>query len=120
MSAEKTGNGTPAKMQPVTDQLLQRVTERIIHAIAPEQIILFGSYAEGRATDDSDLDLLVITEKPLSLKERLTRIQGLFRDLPIPIQVITISRRRFEETQDVIGGIAYPASKYGRTIYERP
>lgn len=30
-----------------------------------------------------------------------------------------ISRQEFEETRDVIGGIAYPASKYGRVIYEK-
>jgi len=103
----------------VTDELLKEVTERIVDALTPEQVILFGSYAEGRATTDSDLDLLVITKRSLGRKERLSRTRGLFRDVPVPIQVITISRREFEETRDVIGGIAYPASKYGRVIYEK-
>jgi len=103
----------------VTDELLKEVTERIVDALTPEQVILFGSYAEGRATTDSDLDLLVITKRSLVRKERLARTRGLFRDVPVPIQVITISRREFEETRDVIGGIAYPASKYGRVIYEK-
>jgi predicted nucleotidyltransferase len=80
-------------------------------------VILFGSHAERRATADSDLDLLVVTERPLDREERLARTQGLFRDVPLTVQVITISRQEFEETQDVIGGIAYPAAKYGRVIY---
>jgi len=25
---------------------------------------------------------------------------------------------RFEETRNIIGGIAYPANKYGKVIYE--
>ena len=25
---------------------------------------------------------------------------------------------RFEETKEIIGGLAYPANKYGRVIYE--
>ena len=104
---------------PVTDELLEKVVEPIVDALAPEQVILFGSYAEGRATADSDLDLLVVTEQPLSRKEWLERTQGLFRDMPLPIQVITISQQEFEETRDVIGGIAYPAAKYGRVIYEK-
>jgi hypothetical protein len=29
-----------------------------------------------------------------------------------------VSTARFEETKDVIGGIAYPAHKYGRVTYE--
>ena len=110
---------TPIGFQPVTDELLKEATERIVDALAPERVILFGSYAEGQATADSDLDLLVVTERPVSRKERLARMQDLFRDMPLPIQVITISRQEFEETRDVIGGIAYPAAKYGRVIYEK-
>ena len=95
-------------------ELFKEVTERIVDVFAPERVILLGSYAEERATADSDLDLLVVTERPWSRKERLARTQGLFRDVPVPIQVIIISRQEFEETRDAIGGIAYPASKYGR------
>jgi hypothetical protein len=32
--------------------------------------------------------------------------------------VIVISRERFEETKNIFGGIAYPAHKYGRVLYE--
>ena len=103
---------------PLNEESLTEVSRRIIDGFAPERVILFGSYAEGRATSDSDLDLLVVTARPLSRKERLARTQGLFRDIPLPIQVIIISRQEFEETRDVIGGIAYPAAKYGRVIYE--
>ncbi len=109
----------PVTFRPMTGELLREIAERIVNAFTPAQVILFGSYAEGRATADSDLDLLVVTERPLSCEERLTRIQDLFQDIPLPVQVITIARQTFEETRDVIGGIAYPASKYGRVIYEK-
>jgi predicted nucleotidyltransferase len=113
-------DSTPIAALPLTERLLREIRKRIVDAFAPEQVILFGSYAEGRATADSDLDLLVVTEWPVSRKERLARTQDLFRDMPLPVQVITISRVEFEETRDIIGGIAYPASKYGRVIYEKP
>jgi len=32
--------------------------------------------------------------------------------------VIVIASERFEETKDVIGGIAFPAHRYGRVLYE--
>ena len=32
--------------------------------------------------------------------------------------VIAMDKERFTETKNVIGGIAYPANKYGKTIYE--
>jgi predicted nucleotidyltransferase len=111
---------TQIAVLPLTKELLGEIKKRIVDAFAPERVILFGSYAEGRATADSDLDLLVVTERPVDRKEQLARTQALFREMPLPVQVIIISRQEFEETQDVIGGIAYPASKYGRVIYEKP
>jgi len=32
--------------------------------------------------------------------------------------VIVIAKERFEATKDVIGGIAFPAHKYGKVRYE--
>jgi len=112
-------DSTPTAVLPLTEESLREIRKRVVDALPPERVILFGSHAEGRATVDSRLDLLVVTEQPVSRKERLERIQGLFRDMPLPVQVITISRQEFEETRDVIGGIAYPAAKYGRVIYEK-
>jgi len=105
---------------PLTGELLHEIRRRIVRALAPEQVILFGSYAQDRAMVDSDLDLLVVTEQPMNRKELQTRIGNLFHDMPLPVQVITISRLEFEETRDVIGGIAYPADRYGSVIYAKP
>jgi len=104
----------------LTEDMLEQVVERIVRALAPERVILFGSYAEGRASDDSDLDLLVVTARTLSHQERFEHLRGLFLDIPLPVQVITISRQEFEETRGVIGGIAHPATLYGKVVYEKP
>ena len=39
---------------------IQAVVDRIAEAYDPECVVLFGSYARGTATSDSDVDLLVI------------------------------------------------------------
>jgi uncharacterized protein len=36
----------------------------------------------------------------------------------MPVDVLVMAPARFEETKEVIGGIAYPANKYGKVIYE--
>ena len=46
----------------ITEAQIQVVVQRIVAGYAPDQIILFGSYAYGTPTEDSDLDLLVIKE----------------------------------------------------------
>jgi predicted nucleotidyltransferase len=71
---------------PLTERLLTEIRKRIVDALAPERVILFGSYAEGRATADSDLDLLVVTDRSVSRKECLARTQDLFRDMPCPFR----------------------------------
>lgn len=43
---------------PVTEELLQEIVQCIVKAFAPEKIILFGSYAYGNPTSDSNVDLL--------------------------------------------------------------
>ena len=48
--------GAKAESQMELGGLLQRLIERI----RPAKVVLFGSYADGTATADSDIDLLVI------------------------------------------------------------
>ena len=44
----------------VKRQDIKRVCKEIARRFKPERIILFGSYAYGRPTPDSDVDLLVV------------------------------------------------------------
>lgn len=44
----------------VTEEQIQEIVRRIVAGYAPDRIILFGSYAYGTPTEDSDVDLLVI------------------------------------------------------------
>ena len=99
-----------AHYQAISSGLLERVVDRLVEAFSPTSIILYGSYAEGLATRDSDLDFLVITSQPITRREEQERLRGSFDDVPIPVQVMTISKEEFEETRDVIGGIAYLAA----------
>ena len=39
---------------------IERVAQQIAEKFDPERIILFGSYAYGNPTDDSDVDMLVV------------------------------------------------------------
>jgi Nucleotidyltransferase domain len=42
--------------QPVTEELLQEMTEKIDREINPRKVVLFGSHARGTARPDSDLE----------------------------------------------------------------
>ena len=44
----------------VDEKSIHELCERIVQEFRPDRIILFGSYARGQATSDSDVDLLVL------------------------------------------------------------
>lgn len=44
----------------IPNEEIRQLSERIVREFHPERIILFGSYAYGTPTNDSDVDILVI------------------------------------------------------------
>ncbi|MFQ5628797.1 MAG: nucleotidyltransferase domain-containing protein [bacterium] len=46
------------------DTKIRRLVDKIVSELSPEKVILFGSYAYGKASEDSDIDLLVIYDTP--------------------------------------------------------
>jgi predicted nucleotidyltransferase len=44
----------------VTRRQIDELSNRIAKRFHPEKIVLFGSYASGKPTEDSDVDLLVV------------------------------------------------------------
>jgi uncharacterized protein len=102
----------------VDDSLLSEIVRRILAVATPDRIILFGSAATGQMTKDSDLDLLVLEAAPENTRAESLKIRRQLDDLAYPADVIVIPTQRFEETKHLIGGIAYPAHKYGKVLYE--
>ena len=80
-------------------QTLQKEIVERLKPLEPDKIILFGSYADGKPTSDSDIDLYVVTHDdfiPESWKEKneiyLTvsrKIRDLRRQVPIDLIVHT-------------------------------
>lgn len=62
-------------MESITDELIQEIKNRIVSGVHPEKIILFGSYAYGTPTKDSDVDLLVImpSDEPMTILQEGNR-----------------------------------------------
>lgn len=102
----------------IDQQIIDEIVRRVVSVTTPERIILFGSAASGTMTKDSDIDLLILKgEQPRDRSEWL-RVTRALRDLQFPFDVILMAAERFEESKNVVGGIAYPANKYGKVIYE--
>jgi len=100
-------------------KLIEEIIGRILNVTQPERIILFGSAATGKMTRDSDIDLIVLKKAaPANSRKESVRLRQALRGLDCAFDIIVMATERFEESKGVIGGIAYPANKYGKVIYE--
>jgi len=101
----------------IDQTLADEIVRRILSVAAPERIILFGSAAAGEMTADSDIDLLILKRAIDDQREEYLRIRRALRDIAFPFDIVLMTTKWFEESKDVIGGIAYPADKQGRVLY---
>ena len=102
----------------IDEQTVQEIVRRILSVAKPDKIILFGSAATGQMTRDSDIDLLIVEPDASDQRNEYVRIREALGNLGYPFDLLFISTDWFEDSKNVIGGIAYPANKHGRVIYE--
>jgi predicted nucleotidyltransferase len=96
------------------------VKRRIVRAVKPLRVVLFGSQATGGARPDSDFDLLVVM--PDGAEERVVALEVMraLRGLPISKDVIVTTPAKIRRYGDVPGTMVHEALGTGRTIYARP
>jgi predicted nucleotidyltransferase len=78
----------PPGFDPVTTELLQNIIHRIVAGVQPKKIILFGSYAYGTPSPDSDLDILVIMNTSRRPAERIVEVSRYLRPRPFPMDIL--------------------------------
>lgn len=103
---------------PVTPTVIRQIVRQIVARFHPQKVILFGSYAYGQPHEDSDLDFLIIMPDPPSPQERWRESVELSQAFALPIQLVFMDPEEFEETKDVVGGLAYPAYHWGKSQYD--
>lgn len=98
---------------------IQRIVHQIVERFHPCRVILFGSYASGTPTPDSDVDVLVVMQGPPGWQEAYRVKCELQARFSLRLQLVFMEEREFEETRNVIGGMAYPACHAGKALYEQ-
>jgi predicted nucleotidyltransferase len=102
----------------VAEETIRELCVRIVQEFQPERIILFGSYASGAATPDSDVELLVLL--PFEGKSLRMSLEILNRtNPPFPIDLLARTpedtARRYREGDPLIR----EALDRGKVLYER-
>jgi uncharacterized protein len=101
------------------DRALSAITSLIVRSCDPEAVLLFGSYAKGQETLESDLDLLVICCPRWSMAGQRQEVRELLRRFPIAIDVHMVTREDVARESSNPYGFLSSAMSSGVVLYER-
>ena len=101
----------------LTSTDIDTLRDIITDSVHPDKIFLFGSYAEGRATEESDVDLLVVMESELSPHRRNVALKRLFPQRKFSLDAFVYTPEEFAKYKDIPGTIVYSATHSGKLIY---
>jgi len=101
----------------VTIEQIKELGCRIGEAFRPQRVILFGSYAQGRPTPDSDVDLLVITELEGRPVDKSVEIRMRVRP-SFPVDLIVRTPEKVRERLAMGDGFMKEIITEGKVLYE--
>jgi predicted nucleotidyltransferase len=104
------------KVQPDPDVVNQLVS-RIVEAVHPLRILLFGSAARGDMGPDSDLDVLVVMPDGTHRRRTAQLLYRKISGLRIPFDLLVATPADLEKHRDNIGLIYRTVLREGREIY---
>jgi predicted nucleotidyltransferase len=100
-------------------EALEAVVARIVGAIDPGAILLFGSRARGDARPDSDFDLLVVGKPGADLgSDEYERVDRPLTGLGIGCDVVPCTAEDFEEGLSINTSFVTWIVGEGRKVYE--
>ena len=73
---------------PVDKSLINTIIKRLVTNLDVIKIVLFGSYASGRPSKDSDLDLLIIINTKEKGIKRYAMVSEILEPRKIPMDII--------------------------------
>ena len=98
---------------------INEIVDRIARYYNPDKIILFGSYAQGNFTDDSDLDFILIKETDIPRHKRGLEVRRLFYGLTIPMDFKIYTSTEFNQEISNHYSFLNSAIKGSKILYER-
>ena len=100
-------------------KILNEIVLRIVNNYNPEKLILFGSYASGDETEDSDLDLLIIKKNNLPRYKRSQEVRPFLRGIIFPMDILVYTPNEINKWKDVKNSFIYNVLNSCEVLYEQ-
>jgi len=104
----------------ITKEKIEEILKRIVNNFKPEKVILFGSYAYGSPSQNSDLDLLIVVKNsnlPRYMRAREIR-KFLWGITDIPKDILVYTQEEIDEWKKVKEAFITKIVEKGKILYE--
>ena len=98
---------------------IKKITDQIVKKYQPEKIILFGSYAWGKPTENSDVDLFIVKESDLPRRFRTTRVERILDSVSFPVDVLVYTPKEIKERRSLGDFFVGNIFKKGKVLYAK-
>lgn len=102
------------------EKILLEVIEKLKGEYRPIKVILFGSYAYGKPTEGSDIDLLILKDTDKSRAERFVEVKRILYDpkLRVTISPLVYTPEELEERLKMGDDFVEDILRRGVVVYE--
>lgn len=105
-------------MVALSEQVLQGITERLVEALRPERIYLFGSHAYGIPGRNSDLDFVIVfPDAPISKPELDGKARRAIGDVGCDVDVLIYTATRFDRRSGWRANLEHTVRNKGRLLF---
>ena len=103
-------------MTPDRDKITE-IVNRIVAAVSPLKIILFGSAARDEMTPDSDVDILVVMPDGTHRLDTMGYLHKVLLGLKVAVDIIVATPSDLEKHKDTVGLVYREILREGKEIY---
>jgi predicted nucleotidyltransferase len=100
-----------------TQEQLDLIVQRVVDAVHPLRVVLFGSAARNAMTPDSDIDLLVVMPDGTHRRHTMEHLYTQFSGVAFPVEVVVATPEDLERYGRSAGMVYRWALDEGRELY---
>lgn len=98
---------------------VKAIAQRLAAAAhSPLKVIVFGSYGRGDATEDSDLDLLVVEREIPDPTAEYLRLRDVVGPVGVGVDLLLLLQAEFERRREWASSPVYWAAREGLVLYD--
>ena len=99
------------------DAEVARISE-IFLKLSPQAVFLFGSASEGRMSDQSDFDFLILFKSGEEIRNAQKSLRPFYPLSDTPVDILWLTQDEFDSKKDV-GGVCFIVAREGRCLLRR-